>query len=477
MFRSTRAHRQTDFAICLTPLQQRLLIAWLAAACLFVGGHAAAAEPVWAHQLSGDGSFQDIAHAVLARSDAVFITGALYRTNDGLAVPRGLLQRLDRDTGAAVWSVDILPAPVGSLGLQCNRLVDVPGTTDIAVGCGSGVSGYGVFVFAEDGTPRWSSLLGVSGGQNTFGGLAVDAQGRLFLAGNHRDGAQSRVQVHAYTASGQALWSGEYPGPETMAVSAAVVADGQGGAVIVGTIETEARFIDGLAARFNASGAVAWERIVGGPGAGAIDTLDAVIMSDDGIYVAGKLDHNTATASDGFVARLDFDGTIVWQSRLEISTGSAEALNALTTDIDSAVYAVGTTTLNGDSSDMMIASLNRDSGTLNWSRHSSSVFGTPDRYWDVALDAGGQAHAAGEATFVFGTTAAVYDSYDVNGNRVRRETYLGPAGVAEARALVVDAAGVAFIAGTSAGATSGFDMMALRYDSGDSIHADGFEGL
>ena len=457
-------------------LPPRLLALSLSTTGMLATGGAVAAEPTWSFQLSGDDSFQDIAHAVVERPNSVFITGTLYRSNQGLAVPRGLLQRLDRDTGAALWSIDILPAPVSSLGLQCTRLLSMPGTTDIAVGCGSGVSGYGVFVFAEDGTPRWSSLLGVSGGQNTFGGLAADSQGRLFLAGNHRLGAQSRVQLHAYSAEGQALWSGEYQGPENVANSVAVVADEQGGAVVVGTIETEAQFVDGLAAGFDANGLVAWEQVFGGPGAGAIDTLDAGAFGGDGVYVVGKLDQNTSSASDGFVARLGLDGAIVWQSRVAIAQGSSETLSALAVDVDSPVYAVGTTSLDGDSSDRMITSLNRESGALIWSKHLPSVFGTPDRYWDIALDASDQAHVAGEATFVFGTTAAVNESYDLQGNLVRHESYLGPTGVAQARALAVGVDGVVFITGTSAGVSSGFDIMALRYDIIDSILVDGFDG-
>jgi len=155
---------------------------------------------------------------VLVSDQALYVAGGVYRSAGNLPVPRGFLARHDQQSGAQLWAVEILPASLNTLGLQCRVVRQIPNSLDIAVGCGSAIDGYGVFVFGADGAPRWSVLVGTSDAdQDVFGGLAVDAQGRLFLAGTHRTGAIDSVRVHALSPGGQALWNADYPGPENAA--------------------------------------------------------------------------------------------------------------------------------------------------------------------------------------------------------------------------------------------------------------------
>ena len=431
-------------------------------------------DPIWSHRRAGDGNFSDVAHTVLVADQALYVAGAVVRSAGALQLPRGFLARHDQRSGAQLWAVEILPASLNTLGLQCSVVRQLPNSLDIAVGCGSAIDGYGVFVFGADGAPRWSLLVGTSDvEQDVFGGLAVDAQGRLFLAGTHRTGAINSVRVHALSPSGQALWNADYAGPENAANAVAIAADELGGAVVAGTITTKDRYIEVLAMRFSAAGAVAWHRGFGGPDGGSIDEASDIVLHGGEIYVAGTLNGHTEAGSDGFLARLGMDGSIIWQASFDAGSGSAESFQALAVDAGGGAYAVGASTIDGERSDTLIAAFSPQ-GALRWSHRTPAAFATQNRYWDIALDAAGKPHVAGAATLEFGSTAAIYDSFATDGRLLRREAYTGPAGVAEARALSVDSRGNVYLAGTFTAASTGFDAMTLRYDE-DQLFSDGFD--
>ena len=439
---------------------------------LLLAGTSIANDPTWTHRRAGDGNFSDVAHTVLVADQALYVAGGVYRSAGNLQVPRGFLARHDQQSGAQLWAVEILPASLNTLGLQCRVVRQMPNSLDIAVGCGSAIDGYGVFVFGADGAPRWSVLVGTADAdQDVFGGLAVDAQGRLFLAGTHRTGAINSVRVHALSPGGQALWNADYPGPENAANAVAIAADELGGAVVAGTITTKDRYIELLVVRFSAVGAVAWHRGFGGPDAGSIDEASDIVLHGGEIYVAGTLNRNTEAGSHGFLARLGVDGSVAWQVSFDGGSGSAESFRALAVDAGGA-YAVGASTIDGDRSDTLIAAFSPQ-GALRWSHRTPAAFVTQNRYWDIDLDAAGKPHVAGAATLVFGSTAAIYDSFATDGRLLRREAYTSPAGVAEARALGVDSRGNVYLAGTFTAATTGFDAMTLRYDE-DQLFSDGF---
>ena len=440
---------------------------------LLLAGTSMANDPIWTHRRAGDGNFSDVAHTVLVTDQALYVAGAVVRSVGNLQVPRGFLARHDQQSGAQLWAVEILPASLNTLGLQCSVARQLPNSLDIAVGCGSGIDGYGVFVFSADGAPRWSVLVGTSDAeQDVFGGLAVDAQGRLFLAGTHRTGAIDSVRVHALSPGGQALWNADYAGPENAASAVAIAADELGGAVVAGTITTKDRYIEVLVARFSAVGAVAWHRGFGGPDGGSIDQASDIVLQDGNIYVAGTINGHTEAGSDGFLARLGMDGSVAWQVSFDGGSGSAEMFRALAVDAGGGAYAVGASTIDGDRSDTLITAFSPQ-GALRWSHRTPAAFVTQNRYWDIDLDAAGKPHVAGQATLEFGSIASIYDSFATDGRLLRREAYTGPAGVAEARALDVDSRGNVYLAGTIAAASTGFDAMTLRYDQ-DQLFSDGF---
>ena len=79
MFPSHCTDVRTNPLLSTDPLRRALLLCALVATNLGAGARVMAAEATWAYLASGNGSHQDIAQPLLARPDAAFITGGLYR--------------------------------------------------------------------------------------------------------------------------------------------------------------------------------------------------------------------------------------------------------------------------------------------------------------------------------------------------------------------------------------------------------------
>lgn len=438
------------------------------AALTLCAAHAASADPAWTSELAGDGTFGDATLAVAASPGAVFASGVVYRSaGDGTFVPRGFLRRHDPRTGVVTWGVEI--APPGS-ALSCGALAAFADGA-LATGCGDGTGGYGVFVHEPGGASRWSAYFPSPGSGTTFGGLAVDAEGRVFVAATLRGDGDARIRVHAFSSAGQPLWTHDYAAAGGGAEASAVAADGIGGVVVAGNVTTAATWIDGLVVRVAPAG-VDWSHAFGGPAAGGIDEAAAIAVAGGEVTVAGTIDRQTATTSDGIVLRLSLQGALAWQVRVRGADAASEGLAALALGPDGGAVVAGQAFRSGDASVPLVAAVQPD-GSVRWVARGEPAFATPDRYVAVTSRTAGAACAAGSATLVAGSTASVYDCFDATGTRIAREAWSGGQGVAVARALAVDAHGDAVVGGSSANAGTGLDAFVLRYEN--ATMSNGFE--
>jgi len=121
---------------------------------------------------------------------------------------------------------------------------------------------------------------------------------------------------------------------------------------------------DFLLAKYNSSGAIQWQRVLGG---GTFDFGQSVaIDSADNVYVLGYTSSEGAGGYDFLLAKYDSSGSIQWQRVL----GGASSDRGQSVAIDSAdnVYVLGYTSSEGAGSfDFLFAKYN-SSGTIQWQR-------------------------------------------------------------------------------------------------------------
>jgi uncharacterized delta-60 repeat protein len=169
-------------------------------------------------------------------------------------------------------------------------------------------------------------------------GTAVAADGSVYVAGTTFSfgAGNNDIFLVKYDAGGALAWQrtwgqpGEFLGDS--AGDVAVAADGS--AYVVGTAVTVSN--DVVLLKFGADGTLLWQRTWGGP---SLDTGDAVAVGPDGsVYVAGTTE--SFSDREAFVVKFTADGSVVWQQTW--SRGESDSAQALAVDAAGTVY-VGAT--------------------------------------------------------------------------------------------------------------------------------------
>jgi len=121
---------------------------------------------------------------------------------------------------------------------------------------------------------------------------------------------------------------------------------------------------DLLLAKYDSLGIVQWQRVLGGA---SLDRGSSVaIDSADNVYVLGHTGSTGAGSNDFLIAKYNSSGTIQWQRVL--GGGSNEIGNSVAIDSSSNLYVLGNTNSTGAGSyDFLIAKYN-SSGTIQWQR-------------------------------------------------------------------------------------------------------------
>ena len=280
------------------------------------------------------------------------------------------------------------------------------------------------------GNKQWSRELGTDKADDPRGG-AVDRDGNVFLTGHtvggldgHANLGDSDLFLFKFDAQGNELWSTQ-----------------------LGTSEA--------------------------------DLVANVVVDKSGfVYVAGNtfgaLDpgHTPDTADTCFLAKLNGAGTVQWIRQFGSQTCGYMA--NLTTDAEGHVYVMGSVNPTGSdtNSDLFIAKFD-DQGAMSWAR----TFGSdqPESAYGVATDSAGNVYIAGDTlggldgNVSAGDADAFLVKYDGAGAR-QWTRQVGTPRSDVAHAVVVDAAGGVYVAGTTEGGMDGnanrglTDLFLIKYD-------------
>ncbi len=281
-------------------------------------------------------------------------------------------------------------------------------------------------------------------------------------------------------------WS-SYLGGSAVDVGNGIALDGQGNCWVAGKTATtdlaSAGFdttynggsVDGFVAKIGADGALAWSSYLGGNGAD-----NAYTLATDGqgnAWVAGVTNSTDLAGGgfdtsynggirDGFVAKINADGTLAWVSylggsvddeglRLAIDGAGNAWVTGYTSSSDLASGGFDST-YNGGSYDGFVAKINAN-GMLAWSSYLGGS--GDDEVTDIAIDGGGNAWVTGSTTSP-GWTSGGFDTTfrglgegfvaKINaGGALAWSSYLPLGGTDYGNAIAIDHGGNAWVVGQS----------------------------
>ena len=354
----------------------------------FVSKLNADGTPAWTQLIGGSGDDESAKSVSTAADGAIYLAGY---TNSDLNGQHnqgdhdGFVSKLAAD-GTPVWT-QLIGGPgddfVNSVYTGANGAVYAAGYTTGDLDGQHNQGGYDGFVskLTADGTPAWTQLIGGSG-DDFVNSVSIAADGIVYLAGDttgdldgqHNHGSYDGF-VSKLNADGTPAWTQLIGGSGDDFVNS--VSTGANGAVYVagytaGELDGQHNHggSDGFVSKLNADGTPAWTQLVGGSGD---DLVTSVSTGADGaVYLAGltangDLDGQTNHGGwDGFVSKLSANGAPLWT---QLIGSSVEDVTSVSTGADGAVYVTGRT--NGDldgqhnhgGSDGFVVKLNADGTT------------------------------------------------------------------------------------------------------------------
>lgn len=332
----------------------------------------------------------------------------------------------------------------------------------------------------------WSTFLGPTGTSGGHGcSIAIDGQGNIYVTGLSTENWGSPINPHDFgydtfvaklSSSGELIWN-TFLNSNDSGYDGGIAVDSNGDIFVIGAsflswgspVRPFAGSPDVFVAKLSNSGYLVWNTFLGSDSFGD-DGHGVTADSSGNVYAVGisssswgspiRPKSGTATA-DGFVAKLDGSGHLLWNTFLGTDGGAEDYAEDVVSDDNGAVYVVGTSKGGSwgspirqyDYYDAFVAKLS-DTGTLVWNTFLGSS--DWDEARDVTLDSQGHIFVAGSSYGAWGPGAAGFVGYsdaflaelDGNGNLLAN-AFRGSTGEDHGEGIAVDASGRIFLAGTS----------------------------
>jgi uncharacterized delta-60 repeat protein len=307
------------------------------------------------------------------------------------------------------------------------------------------------------GVPYWLTTLGNSDLDQGFG-VTNDSLGNSYVVGRNYLSGWTNFEIAKYDELGAVIWQNSF-GSTGDQIGYGIAVDSSDNLYLIGTTTSSGTSFQ--LAKYNSSGTLQWQRQFGG---GNADVGTAVsVDSSANVYVAGYTKSAGAGGDDFLLAKYNTSGTLQWQRVLGGS--SQDRANGVSVDSAGNSYIFGDSINGAGNNDFLLAKYN-SSGTLQWQRvlgDSSSEQGKA-----VSVDTSGNVYVSG-FTISGGTLNALLVKYDSFGN-LTWQKILGGAGNEQFLAIDFDSVGDVYVSGdtTSSGAGSN-DFLLAKYNSSGTL--------
>ena len=211
----------------------------------------------------------------------------------------------------------------------------------------------------------WSKTLGAATALDSPAAVAVNAAGEIFVGGStagvfpgqSNDGYNKSAFVAALNSSGDVQWVSQFGASQQYSGYVSDLAVDATGIYIAGFTDValagqfKSGRVDGFVAKYNYAGNRVWTRQFGDAinvdSWTSVDGLSTAV--DGGIYLAGTTNGsisgppaNANSVNDGFLRRLDTNGTEVWTNQFDLGGGAATtSFQDMTADSSGKVLVVG----------------------------------------------------------------------------------------------------------------------------------------
>jgi len=225
---------------------------------------------------------------------------------------------------------------------------------------------------------------------------------------------------------------------------------------------------DALLVKYDPTGSILWQRALGGVSNELFITGGLTVDSNGDVYLVGDTDSAGAGQEDVLIAKYDSSGTIQWQRILGGAT--LDDGRSVATDSSNNVYVVGLTSTGvGTANYQLLIAKYNSSGTIQWQKTLGNA-SIRDQATSIAIDSSDNIYVAGVTNFAgSGLQEILVVKYDTAG-AVQWQRILGGASADQASGVVVDSNGDVYVSFRSASTgLGGTDAGLAKYDSSGTL--------
>ena len=199
-----------------------------------------------------------------------------------------------------------------------------------------------VVKYSKLGEILWQTQIATPTSFNSTGTEIVsDSQGNVYITGSLTETYPELVFDDLYViklnSGGTVQWSRFLRTGGSNQLGNKIDLDSSGNVYVAGLGRTTRTDIFGLIAKYNSSGTLQWQKRISADSSGIFE-LQGIVVKDSHFYVTGR----TSDPSTLFVAKLDLDGTMVWQKSVrDLVTNDFELGYDIDTDSQGNVYIAG----------------------------------------------------------------------------------------------------------------------------------------
>jgi uncharacterized delta-60 repeat protein len=362
--------------------------------------------------------------------------------------------------GAALWTARYSAGPdtveaLFAMEVDANGVVWATGRT------GTDDIGGDAFTvsFSADGTLRWARRLGATNSFAAGFGIAIDAQGNSYIAGQKEED----FLTIKYDFEGNELWGVAFNGAGNGTDTARSIAVFGTNIYVTGSSWNGSN-LDFLTLNYSQGGSMLWRATYD---AAETDNAVAVAVDPSGNIVVAGNSYGTINydeyGSDFLVVKYSPGGARFWTARYDGFMNAEDYPSALTVDSAGNIYVTGHSDFESpDSGVRQFATLKYDpTGRELWRNwHISHQY---DGSRSLAVDASGSVYITSLATGPFSGRDIGFIKYDPLGNRVVSSRYSGPGNADDVPStLALGPGGDVYIAGTTSG-EAGLDFVLVKY--------------
>lgn len=330
------------------------------------------------------------------------------------------------------------------------------------------------------GTLQWTQTYnGPGNGEDRPVAMTLDAAGNIYVVGKsfllipNGGGTTGQTVTLKYNSAGTLLWTAlklrpdYYPcEPDDVAVDAA------GNVYVAGsTIQGEPFAYDFMTIKYNSSGVEQWTRTYNGTGNGVDMETRVALDASGNIYVTGesvgllkKGRFSINTFADFYTIKYNPNGGVMWQRRYNSPFNSVDRPKAIALDNSGNVYITGSSNTSPTNSDYLTMKLNGTSGNIIYTARYNGSGNGVDEARGIVVNSAGEAFVTGLSD-PYGNFKYNYVTikYSAAGAEAWTANYNGTVdGTDIANAIKMDAFGFVYVTGESEG-DFGYDFVTIAY--------------